>query len=236
MLWLVVPTYNERENINELMKRLLGLSADFQILVVDDASPDGTGDAVERWCQSSSRVHLLRRTAKSGLGSAYREGFRYTLDRGATAVGEMDADLSHAPEDVPRLVAALAAGADVVVGSRRVAGGAIEGWSMWRRLTSWGATTLSRLVLGLSVHDVTAGFRLYGRSFLERTPWEQVTSNGYAWQEETLCLAERARLTVVEVPVVFNDRTRGRSKLSLMDVVEFFRTLLRLRFGAPWVR
>ena len=229
---MVIPTYNERENIETLLRRLFQLPGEFHVLVVDDASPDGTGALLESVQGRYPRAHVLKRAGKYGLGSAYREGFRYALERGATSVGEMDADLSHKPEDLPRLLRELVKGADVVVGSRRVAGGGIEGWGPWRRFISSGATLASRVVLGLKTHDITAGFRLYGPRFLREVPWEHITSNGYAWQEETLCLAERARLKVFEVPVLFSDRKEGSSKLSLKDVAEFFVTLLRLRFRA----
>jgi len=201
-LWVVIPTYNERANLAALVGRLFKLELPLSVLVVDDASPDG---------------------------SAYREGFAYVIKRGATVVGEMDADLSHNPEDLPRLWQMLLSGAEVVVGSRRVRGGKIKGWGWWRHLMSWGANAAARLILGLKTHDVTAGFRLYQVKVLQRVPWRQVKSEGYAWQEEILFLLEHAKANIAEVPVVFNDRSHGKSKLRARDIKEFFVTLTRLK-------
>lgn len=228
-LWLIVPTYNERANLAELAARLLALPVPLTLLVVDDASPDGTGTVADELARAYlGKVFVLHRPRKLGLGSAYRAGFAEALARGATVVGEMDADLSHSPEDLPRLWQQVANGADVVVGSRRVQGGKIVGWSMWRHVQSWGANTVARALLGLKTHDVTAGFRLYRVSALARVPWRQVASEGYAWQEEILYLLERSGARITEVPVVFNDRAKGRSKLSSRDIAEFFSTIIRL--------
>ena len=223
-----MPTYNERASIAELVRRIFASCPAAQVLAVDDASPDDTAQVVLALQSMYPALYLLQRSAKLGLGSAYREGFRYALERGAEVVGQMDADLSHQPEDIPRLLAALGEGIDVAIGSRRVPGGRVVGWSWRRHLMSWGAATCARLVLGLTTRDVTAGFRLYTKKALEAIPWASVTSNGYAWQEEVLYLVERAGLLVAEVPVVFVDRTRGASKLNLGSIVEFFKTIFRL--------
>ncbi|MDZ4226310.1 MAG: polyprenol monophosphomannose synthase, partial [Patescibacteria group bacterium] len=192
-LWVIVPTYNERANLLELTGGLFKLDLPLTVLIVDDASPDGTGQLADELVQKySSRMYVLHRSGKLGLGSAYREGFAYALAGGATVVGEMDADLSHLPEDLSRLWQALASGADVVVGSRRVPGGSIVGWSRWRHLMSWGAATISRLILGIKTRDVTSGFRLYQAEALARVSWQEVKSDGYAWQEEILYLLERS--------------------------------------------
>ena len=229
-LWVVIPTYNERANLAALVGRLFKLELPLSVLVVDDASPDGTGRLAEELARRyAGKFFVLHRASKFGLGSAYREGFACAMARGASVVGEMDADLSHNPEDLPRLWQKLAAGAEVVVGSRRVRGGKIKGWSWRRHLMSWGANAVARLILGLKTHDVTAGFRLYQVKVLQRVPWRQVKSEGYAWQEEILFLLERAKANIAEVPVVFNDRSHGKSKLRARDIKEFFVTLTRLK-------
>ncbi len=229
MLWVVIPTYNEAENIGGLVADLLALPLQLQVLIVDDASTDDTAKLVDELTQRYKNLHVLHRGGKFGLGSAYRDGFAYALNTGASVVGEMDADFSHNPNDVPRLFAAITAGADVVIGSRRVAGGSIVGWGPWRHLASWGAMTVSRLTLGLKTKDVTAGFRLYTTAALRRIPWRETRSDGYAFQEEILFWCERAGLKIVEIPVTFTDRTQGKSKLSPSNATEFFKTMWRLR-------
>lgn len=228
-IWLVIPTYNEAANLPELTARLFALPQNLNVLVVDDASPDGTGAVADELAQRYPRLHVLHRAGKLGLGSAYRAGFAWALARGADVVGEMDADLSHAPEDVPRLLATIHHGAGAAIGSRRVAGGRIVGWGMWRSTISWGAAIVSRLILGLKTKDVTAGFRLYTKAALAAIPWQEVASDGYAWQEELVYMLERAGVKITEVPVTFVDRTRGHSKLNFQNVVEFFVTIWRLR-------
>ncbi len=232
MLWLIIPTYNEKDNLAGLADRLLALPLPLSILVVDDNSPDGTGKLADDLSDKyKGRLFVLHRSGKLGLGSAYRQGFVLAIGRGATAVGEMDADNSHLPEDLTRLWQALDQGADVVIGSRRIKGGQIIGWGWWRHFTSWGANTLARAVLGLKTRDVTAGYRLYKVAALEKIPWRIITSNGYAWQEEILFLLEKAGARVAEVPVVFNDRKQGQSKLRGKDILEFFATISRLILG-----
>ncbi len=228
-VWIVVPTYNERLNITELIARTFAALPMCQLLIVDDNSPDGTGVLVRELQAQHHNLHLLERSGKQGLGSAYRAGFRYALEHGAGVVGEMDADLSHNPADLPRLLNAVERGADVVIGSRRVPGGRVVGWSWHRHLMSWGAMALARAALGLTTHDVTSGFRLYTKKALTAIPWAKVKSDGYAWQEELLFLCERAGLGVAEVPVVFVDRSSGVSKLNIGNVIEFFATVLRLK-------
>ena len=228
-LWIVIPTYNECDNIAENLARLFKLNLSLNVLVVDDNSPDGTGELVDELSRVyKGKLFVLHRPGKLGLGSAYRQGFAYCLGRGAQVVGEMDADLSHLPEDLPKLWEKIGQGAEVVIGSRRVRGGKIVGWGLGRHLISWGANTVSRLMLELKTHDVTAGFRLYKVEALEKIPWRTITSNGYAWQEEIICLLERSGARVAEVPVIFNDRTYGKSKLRKKDIVEFFITIFRL--------
>lgn len=228
-LWVVVPTYNERENIDQLLARCFALPLELTVLVVDDSSPDGTAERVGELKAVYPRLRLFKRAGKLGLGSAYRDGFSIALQNGGEILGEMDADMSHAPEDLLKLISAVKEGADVVIGSRRVKGGRVDGWGLVRRFTSWGAMTTARLALGLKTLDVTAGFRLYTRQALEKIPWQAAKSDGYAWQEEMLYLCEKAGLRIVEVPVVFVDRKHGKSKLNSKNIFEFFKTMWRLR-------
>lgn len=226
---IVIPTFNERENLPRLLAGLDRVvrcqvsGVKCSLIVVDDASPDGTAAVVP------AHATLIVRHGVRGLGSALISGFRRALADGADVVVEMDADGSHDPEDVPRLLDAIVAGADVAIGSRRVSGGRIEGWHAGRHVMSWGAMTAARMVLGLKTLDVTNGFRAYRRVVLERIGLDSVRSSGYAFQEELLFRAERAGYSVVEVPTTFRDRTAGKSKLSARDVIEFFKTLYRLR-------
>lgn len=227
--WVVVPTYNERANLTELVRRVFAAVPEWHTLVVDDNSPDNTGALADELALFHPRLHVLHRTTKAGLGSAYRAGFVYALEHGADTVGEMDADLSHKPEDLPKLQGVLEAGADIAIGSRRVPGGAVQGWNWQRKLMSWGASTMTRLALGLHTRDVTAGFRLYTKNALGQVPWQATYSNGYAWQEEMLFLCERARLKVVEVPIVFTDRVAGKSKLGWKDIRGLVATIVQLK-------
>lgn len=224
---IVIPTYNERENIVGLLSALFALDIpELEVIVVDDNSPDGTAQAVREY-SAAHRVHLVCRNKKLGLGSAYIAGMKKALHLGADAVFEMDADFSHNPADVPRMLAKLAK-TDMVVGSRRVSGGRIVGWNVRRHLTSRTANLFSRLVLRLKTRDVTAGFRCYRREVLQSIQFETVKSNGYAFQEELLCRVERAGFIVSEIPVVFTDRKAGKSKLSARDIAEFFLVMARL--------
>ena len=215
---VVVPTYNEAENLPALVQALLALPVeDLHVLVVDDASPDGTGqvaDALSR--QEPQRVEVLHRPGKMGLGTAYIAGFRQALAAGADVIIQMDADFSHSPTDIPRLLEALAT-CDVVVGSRYVAGGRLdERWSWWRFLLSWWANAVyARLILGLKVRDATAGFKAWRRSALEAIDLDAIHSNGYVFQVEMAYVAQRLGLRVQEIPIYFEDRRIGRSKMSV---------------------
>jgi dolichol-phosphate mannosyltransferase len=224
---VVIPTYNERENVGRIVPEVLR-AADVSVLVVDDASPDGTGAlADELVAANPGRVFVLHRQGKLGLGSAYLEGFRFGIDRGFEAVCEMDADGSHDPAILPALVAAAAGG--VAIGSRRVPGGKVVGWGPHRHMMSWGAMSLSRWALGLATRDVTSGYRCYRRDAVEALLGLGIRSDGYAFQEETLYHCERLKFGVTEIPIVFRDRERGKSKLSPREVWPFLKTVLRLR-------
>ncbi|PIQ63392.1 MAG: dolichyl-phosphate beta-D-mannosyltransferase [Bacteroidetes bacterium CG12_big_fil_rev_8_21_14_0_65_60_17] len=211
---VVIPTYNEAENITGIVRAVLALVPRFDVLVVDDGSPDGTGDLVEELVQAG-RVHLLRREAKLGLGTAYIAGFRYALEHGYDAVCEMDADWSHNPNDLPRLLEPVARGqADLVIGSRYIGGVRIMNWPLSRLILSWSAGVYTRAITRLPVHDVTAGFKCIHRRVLEAFDLTRIRSNGYSFQIEVNYRAWKAGFRLREVPIVFTERTEGTSKMS----------------------
>jgi dolichol-phosphate mannosyltransferase len=224
-----LPTYNERENV-EPMLRALG-DKGVQVLVIDDNSPDGTGELADRLADELDYVGVLHRERKEGLGPAYLAGFRRALADGAELVLEMDCDFSHDPKDVPRLVAA-AADADVVLGSRYVGGGAVRNWGALRRFVSAGGSWYARVVLGAPVRDLTGGFKCYRRAVLERIDLDAIDSKGYAFQIETTYRALRAGFRVVEIPITFVDREAGGSKMSKAIVAEAIWKVPALRLAA----
>ena len=229
--WVVVATYNESENLSTLLERFFGLPVDLGLCVIDDASPDGTGDIADAWAaEHPERVVVIHRAGKLGYASAHRDGMRAVLDRGAQIVITMDADLSHEPERIPAMLEALAE-ADVVVGSRYVEGGRTENWSMWRVLLSrLGGGVVTRLLTGLRQADCTSGFRAYRREILERAdPWS-TSADGYGFLVELLFRCQRLGARIVEVPIVFADRRAGRSKLSKRIILESALLCFRLLF------
>jgi dolichol-phosphate mannosyltransferase len=229
---ICLPTYNERENL-EPMVHALGdvLRAGDRILVIDDGSPDGTGEVADRLAAALEHVDVLHRTRKEGLGPAYLAGFRRALATDAELVLEMDCDFSHDPQDVRRLIAAAEDGADVVLGSRYVPGGSIPNWGAIRRLVSASGNVYARVLLGGGVRDLTGGFKCFRRAVLERIDLAAIDSKGYAFQIETTYRARRAGFSVVEVPISFSDRTEGHSKMTRSIVAEAMWKvpLLRLR-------
>jgi dolichol-phosphate mannosyltransferase len=212
-----LPTYNERENL-ERMVRVLG-DLGVSVLVIDDNSPDGTGELADRLAQELPHVQVLHRERKEGLGPAYLAGFRYALADGAELILEMDCDFSHDPADVQRLLTATS-DADLVLGSRYVPGGAVGNWGLLRRAISAGGSLYARLLLGVGVHDLTGGFKCYRRQVLETIDLDAISSKGYAFQIETTYRALRAGFRVVEVPIRFVDREEGGSKMSRRIVLE----------------
>jgi dolichol-phosphate mannosyltransferase len=215
--WLVLPTYNEVENIDPFVRAVLPQLAssgrEYHLLVVDDNSPDGTGSLADRLAQEFEQVEVLHRPAKHGLGRAYLAGFRRALDSGAELVLEMDADFSHNPEDVPRLIAA-AADADLVLGSRYVRGGGVSDWGLLRRMVSRGGCWYAQHILGVPVRDLTGGFKCFNRRVLETIHLDDVHADGYGFQIELTYYAVKAGFTVVEVPITFRERQVGTSKMS----------------------
>lgn len=228
---IVVPTFNEAENIARLIAGVHAVLPAAHVLVVDDASPDGTAALVRGLVRADPRVHLLERSAKLGIGSAYVAGFGWGLERGYASFFQMDADFSHDPKYLPAFDAGLAAGADLVVGSRNVQGGKVEGWGPLRHAISKGGSLYSRVILRSPVRDMTTGFKAYTRRALELIQVERVRSNGYAFQIETTYLAVRCGLRVVELPIVFVDRRVGRSKMTYREVGEAVVAVWRVRLG-----
>jgi dolichol-phosphate mannosyltransferase len=227
-----IPTFNERENLEPMLRALADKGV--RVLVIDDSSPDGTGELADRLAAELPYVDVLHRPRKEGLGPAYLAGFERALADGADLVLEMDCDFSHDPADVPRLLAAAGGegGADVVLGSRYVAGGAVRNWGLVRRFVSAGGSLYARIVLGVRVRDLTGGFKCYRRRVLETIDLDAVHSKGYAFQIETTYRALRAGFTVVEVPITFADREAGGSKMSRAIVAEAIWKVPALRLSA----
>jgi dolichol-phosphate mannosyltransferase len=233
--WLILPTYNEIENLEAIAaaaaKALAGAAPDgFRILVVDDGSPDGTGELADRLSREHDWLHVLHRSEKNGIGPAYLAGFRHALDQGAGYVMEMDSDFSHDPADLARLLQAVYDGADLALGSRYVAGGGVTEWGLLRRFISEGGSTYARVVLGLRVRDLTGGFKCFRREVLEAIHFDGVRSQGYAFQVELTYRAVQAGFRVVEVPIVFRDRQQGTSKMSWRIAAEAMWLVPLLRF------
>lgn len=227
---VVIPTYNERENIDSLIANILAYPR-FRVLVVDDNSPDGTGELVGTLCRHEPRIGLLSRPGKLGLGSAYVQGFRRALEEDAQFIFEMDADFSHSPDYLPLLLHAAETSYDLVLGSRYIRGGGTTDWGMMRRFISRGGNLYASIILGLPVADSTGGFRCYRRSVLETVNLDAVRSNGYSFQIEMVYRTIQAGFCIGEVPIIFPDRRVGQSKMCRKIVFEALLNVWRLRFG-----
>jgi dolichol-phosphate mannosyltransferase len=233
--WLVLPTYNEAENVEAFVEAVRAkLPASAQVLVVDDGSPDGTGAIAERLAELHQNVSVLHRQVKEGLGPAYIAGFRRALAGGAGLVLEMDSDFSHNPAYLPRLLEA-AQRADVVLGSRYVAGGGVSDWGPLRKAISRGGSAYAKLILGVDVEDMTGGFKCFRREVLETIDFDSIQARGYAFQVEMTYRAIRAGFRVLEVPIVFRDRQAGSSKMDRAIVAEAVWRVPLLRFGPKHV-
>jgi dolichol-phosphate mannosyltransferase len=221
--WLILPTYNEADNLEQMVQAVLPRLAEGggepRILIVDDASPDGTGAIADRLAAERPELTVLHRPRKDGLGRAYLAGFRAALDGGAELILQMDCDFSHDPADVPRLVAACES-ADVALGSRYVPGGGVENWALRRRIQSRGGCAYARLILGVPVRDLTGGFKCWRRGALEALDFDGVDAHGYGFQIEMTYRAIKAGLTVTEVPIVFRERREGQSKMTAWITLE----------------
>jgi len=228
---VVLPTYNEKGNVEALAAQLLGLPANIDVIVVDDSSPDGTADLVERLAAGNPRIRLIRRPNKLGLGSAYLAAFEYALARDYDAVCTMDADCSHDPKHLPVMLERLA-GADVVIGSRYCAGGRVEHFSAARKINSFVANALARRATGVRVRDATSGYRIYRTEFLRRMPLDALQSHGYSMLVELLYEAKRAGARIVESPIVFKNRASGDSKITFGEIFESLKTFGQIRTRA----
>ncbi|MBU4360805.1 polyprenol monophosphomannose synthase [Patescibacteria group bacterium] len=236
MIYIIIPTYNEKENIEKLIKAIFDLQIpDLKVLIVDDNSPDGTGQIAEN-LKANYPVEVLHRSGKLGLGSAYRAGFKFALEKNAEYIFEMDADFSHDPKDISSMLEKAQDGADLVIGSRKVKGGKIIGWNWWRHFCSDGAMFASRLLLNLKTKDVTSGFRCFRTETLKKINYQRITSNGYAFQIEMVYQLEKGNFKIQEVPVIFSDRQKGKSKLGKKEIIDFFKTILRLKFKKDYVK
>jgi dolichol-phosphate mannosyltransferase len=232
---IIIPTYNESENVDPLLERLLALPFDLHVLVVDDGSPDGTGDLVRAWREKNARVHLLQRPGKMGLGSAYRDGFRYALEHGAEYIFEMDADFSHDPDAIGEFLKE-AEHYDVVLGSRYLHGVTVVNWPLSRLILSYSANVYSRIVTGLPLRDATGGFKCFRRRALESVRLDLVKSDGYAFQIEMSFKCWKKGFRIKEIPIIFVDRRAGVSKMNRRIVWEAAWMVWRLRFLALFGR
>ena len=211
---VIIPTYNEKENIENIIRYVVGLTPKFDILIIEDNSPDGTGDIVEKLQQELPQLHMIRRAGKLGLGTAYITGFKWSLAHGYEYIFEMDADFSHNPDDLVKLYAACSTGADMSIGSRYVTGVNVVNWPMGRVLMSYFASKYVRFITGMKVHDATAGFVCYTRKVLESINLDKIRFKGYAFQIEMKFTAWTLGFRLKEVPIIFTDRTLGTSKMS----------------------
>jgi dolichol-phosphate mannosyltransferase len=226
---VIIPTYNERENIEELLTRLLELPFGLHVLVVDDASPDGTGEFVEAWKERQPRIHVIRRPGKLGLGSAYRDGFRYALEHGAEYIFEMDADFSHDPDSIGTFLE-TAKEVDVVLGSRYLHGVTVVNWPLQRLILSYSANLYTRVVTGMPVKDATGGFKCFRRRALQAIRLDKVRSDGYSFQIEMSFKCWKKGFTLREIPILFVDRRAGSSKMNRRIIWEAAWMVWRLRF------
>jgi dolichol-phosphate mannosyltransferase len=226
-----IPTYNERENLEPITRGVLEAEPRVDVLVVDDSSPDGTGVLADELARAQPRIHVLHREKKEGLGRAYLAAFRWALDRGYSLIIEMDADFSHHPKYLPRLLDEAQAGADLVLGSRYVAGGGTVNWGVGRKLLSRGGSLYARTILGIRIRDLTGGFKCFNRRVLEAIDLPSVQSSGYAFQIELTYRTLKKGFQVREVPIVFEDRRVGQSKMSRKIFLEGLTMVWKLRFS-----
>ena len=227
---LIIPTYNEVENLPPLLNEIFKYAPETDILIVDDNSPDGTGELADKISEENASVHVLHRAGKLGLGTAYIAGFKYAIAHDYDAAFEMDADFSHDPRYLPDFLRAIE-DADLVIGSRYIRGGGTPSWSLIRRFISGGGNIFARFMLGIPVHDCTAGYRCYRRRVLETIDLDTIQSQGYAFQIEMVYRTRQHGFKIVETPIIFKDRRVGKSKMSRKIVIEGFTYVIRTRLG-----
>ena len=225
---VIIPTYNERENIREIINKILNLGIELDILVVDDNSPDGTHQIVKEISEKDKRVNLLLREKKEGLGVAYREGFKWAVEKSYELIIHLDADFSHNPEEIPNFIKKVKDGYDVVVGSRYLNGVTVINWPLKRLLLSYFANLYARIVTGVKVKDLTSGYKAFRKEVLVNIPWKEVSAGGYGFQIETVYYPYRMGYRVCEIPIVFIERRKGKSKMSKKIVFEAFFLVLKL--------
>jgi dolichol-phosphate mannosyltransferase len=231
-VWVVLPTYNERENLEAISEAILAALPDAELLIVDDNSPDGTGQLADTIAARQPRVQVVHRAAKEGLGAAYRHGFRWVLGQPSMrAAVQMDADFSHDPKDLPRLLRPLMRDADLTLGTRYIRGGGTIGWPLHRKLISRAGTFFARTVLLLPYRDLTGGFKAWRRELLEAIRLREADASGYGFQVETTWWAHRRGAKIVQVPIIFRERVAGRSKMSRAIVLEALWMVVKLRIG-----
>ncbi len=226
--FVVVPTYNELDNLGRIVPAILAQHPSIEVLIVDDNSPDGTGQAADQLALNNPRVHVLHRAGKLGLGSAYREGFRYVLDKGASYIIEMDADFSHDPAMLPELIAAMS-DADLVIGSRYIQGISVVNWPLRRLMLSYGANWYTRMITGMTIMDCTSGFKCFSRELLTKIDLTSITSDGYSFQIEMHFWCSRITDRIKEMPILFIDRRAGQSKMSRAIVYEAIAKVWQLK-------
>lgn len=233
---VIIPTYNEKENIEKIIRKVLSLTPSFEVLIIDDGSPDGTAEIVKALqVEFPGQLHLEQRSGKLGLGTAYIHGFKWALARSYDFIFEMDADFSHNPDDLPRLRAACVAGADLAIGSRYVKGVNVVNWPMGRVLMSYFASMYVRWITGINIQDATAGFKCYRKEVLQTIPIDKIRFVGYAFQIEMKFTAIKYGFNVVEVPIIFTDRTEGTSKMSTRIFREAFFGVIQMKINS-WFR
>ncbi len=228
---VIIPTYNEAENIEKTIKDIFKSTEDVEVLVVDDNSPDKTYKIVEDIKKHNPKLHIIKKSYKQGLGSAYITGFKWAIDNNFNTICEMDADGSHNPKHLNKFIEETENGFDVIIGSRRVKGGKIIGWNVFRHVASFMAMKFSKIFLNLKTNDITSGYRCYNTKIFKKINLQKIKSNGYAFQEEMIYLCEKNNFKIKEIPIEFTDREKGQSKLSTKDIIEFFIVMIKLKIS-----